>query len=1015
MRALFAIIALIVLSASPARAAEQPLYRPAAAWVRPIPIPPPGPDAGGAAQILLQNVQTAFGEQGDVFFQETAVRIQSAQGLSDWGNVIIPWRPDTETLTIHRLAILRGSQTIDLLAGGKTFTVLRRETNLEMAMLDGTLTATFQPEGLQVGDVLDVAYSRTRRDPALQGRSEDWSYLARPGVVERAYFRLLWPRSKPVRWKAATGLGQPILSQTPQGFELVVDMPRAEAPPPPRGAPRRFANLANLQASDFAGWSDVSALMQPLYAKAATLRPASPLHDWIARIRASSADPKVQAAAALTLVEEQVRYVSLGLSNGGYVPADADATWTRRFGDCKAKTALLLALLDGLGIEAEPALVSTEWGDGLDERLPSLDAFDHVAVRARIGGKVYWLDPTRIGDRDIDSLTRPDFHWMLPVRTAGAALEPLRPDAYAEPHMEERLRLDATAGLDMPAAAHVEHIFRGDEGLAMRRRLEALTRADLDRAVRAYFRQIAPWIEPKATAFARVGADVVLSLDGSAALAWSKDPGSRVVFIDDSNIGLETSFQRDPGPNREAPFAVNYPAYVRRVITVALPNHGAGFLLVNAQAVDKVVAGTQYRRTARLEGGVATIEVTARAVSPEFAYGEADKDAATLRAWTQHAVGIRQNAAMASIDDQAALCLKAGADSVKACQDIINRSPRTSAAAGLAFYGMAQIAFRANDWDKVVGYDTLAIKARSDLAGAYNDRGAAYARQGRYDQALADYDQAIRLQPSTRLFWINRSAAHASLGRLKEEIDDLDHALAMDPKDAGVLVRRAWAFSLERDWDRARADFARAAEIDPQLIDIYLYRARAFDLKGDTDLALEDLGKALELRPKAPEILSLRSDLLQKRGDWALAVSDLDQAVRLDPQNGRLRNDRCWARAQGGLELDLALADCNEAIAIGDAAVRADALESRGLIYVRRSQLDRALTDYEEALNLEPRKASALYMRGLIRRRLGDAAQGDADIARAQALAPQLEGDYARIGIGPDSEPRPQARADAAR
>ena len=56
------------------------------------------------------------------------------------GNLIETWKPDTETLTIHYVTIHRGGQTIDELAGGRKFIVLRRENNLELAMLDGALT-----------------------------------------------------------------------------------------------------------------------------------------------------------------------------------------------------------------------------------------------------------------------------------------------------------------------------------------------------------------------------------------------------------------------------------------------------------------------------------------------------------------------------------------------------------------------------------------------------------------------------------------------------------------------------------------------------------------------------------------------------------------------------------------------------------------------------------------------------------------------------------------------------------
>jgi transglutaminase-like putative cysteine protease len=51
-----------------------------------------------------------------------------------------------------------------------------------------------------------------------------------------------------------------------------------------------------------------------------------------------------RAEAALALVQDRVRYVALAMGAGGYVPADAAETWSRRYGDCKGKTALLLVV-----------------------------------------------------------------------------------------------------------------------------------------------------------------------------------------------------------------------------------------------------------------------------------------------------------------------------------------------------------------------------------------------------------------------------------------------------------------------------------------------------------------------------------------------------------------------------------------------------------------------------------------------------------------------------------------------
>ena len=132
--------------------------RPPGAWVKPHePGKPIGPDTTTPTRILLSDSQIRFDGAAREVYAETLVKIQTSQGLSGVGNLAFAWKPDNDTLTIHKLHIIRGDQVIDLLANGRTFTVLRRENNLEMAMLDGALTAAIQPEGLQVGDILDLA------------------------------------------------------------------------------------------------------------------------------------------------------------------------------------------------------------------------------------------------------------------------------------------------------------------------------------------------------------------------------------------------------------------------------------------------------------------------------------------------------------------------------------------------------------------------------------------------------------------------------------------------------------------------------------------------------------------------------------------------------------------------------------------------------------------------------------------------------------------------------------------
>jgi hypothetical protein len=385
--------------ASVAWADEKPIYGPPAKWVQVADIPaPPTDEQAPSTQLLLDDNQSLHDNTGSAYYNRNVVKVLKPEGLQG-GSRAVTWDPARDKMTIHALAIIRGGQRIDLLKKGEDVLVLRREKNLERAMLDGRMTATIQIKDLQVGDVVDWSYSYEHHDPLIGGRTNDIERMGWSGVAGRYRVRMLWDDGTPLVWKAGAALPEPKLSKAGARNEFLVDVTGAKAPKPPIGAPPRFQRLGFVEATTYRGWDDISQRMAPLYEKAAVL-PADPtLRAEIAAIAAASADPKVRAFKALQLVEDKTRYLFLGMGEGGYKPASVEETWSRKFGDCKAKTVLLLTILRELGIEAEPVVVSTTGGDGLEQRTPSAALFNHVIVRARIGGRNYWLDGTRSGDR----------------------------------------------------------------------------------------------------------------------------------------------------------------------------------------------------------------------------------------------------------------------------------------------------------------------------------------------------------------------------------------------------------------------------------------------------------------------------------------------------------------------------------------------------------------------------------------------------------------------------------------
>ena len=900
------------LCAGLAFAAAQPRYAPPPAWVKPATIPERAAKASDAAvQILLYDRQTRFGTHADEFYVESAFRILTPAGLSAVNQIAPSWDPQTQTLTFHRLVALRGGKTIDLLGGGKKVTVLRREPNLELAMLDGDLTATVQPQGLKVGDVIDFAFTLTLRDPVLRGRSEDLEALPRPGVASYARLRALWPSSKPMRWRATDGLPAPKVTRTGDTTELVVEATNFTAPKPPTGAPARFNDLAELEFTQFGDWAKVSALMAPLYVKAETVGADSPLKLEARKIAAATSDPKARAAAALRLVQDQVRYASIGTNLGGLVPADADVTWRRRFGDCKGKSALLAALLHELGIAAEPALVSTNAGDGLDDRLPML-IFDHVIVRARIGGKVYWLDGARTGDRDLDGIETPAFHWALPVQNSGARLEKLEAKPLSAPAFESVLRLDASAGLDVPAAVHAENIYRGDVAVAWNLGLGAAGKSAAENALRRYWRGRLPWVDIKSAAFAFDDARrrMTLTMDGSGKMDWTGESGARDFQIVDSNLGFEPSFGRDPGPGSDAPFAVAFPTYDEWKVVIALPDKGAGFGLLDAVDVDQTIAAHRYRRTSRIDDGVVTMTASDQTLGPEFPASDADAAAAALRQLNDFDVIVQDGSASA---------------------------PAAQASA------------------------PDAGPTPTDAAG-FDARAAGFLARRDYAHAVADLDQAVRLDPAAGKYVYNRGVAHFEDHQDDLAMADFDRALRLDPKDELALEARG---------------------------QIYLFR-------GQAALANTDFDQAVHLAPGDFKVVERVATALQNAGQFGAAIAIEDRMIAKSA-TAPLYNARCWTRAASGADLQAALSDCDAALRLAPCA--AAILDSRAFVELRLGRLHEAITGYSAALRAAPGHAVSLYGRGVAEIRNGDRQAGESDLAAARALSKRVAAMYARFGV----------------
>lgn len=628
-----------VLFSSGANAANNFSIAPPPIWVLPHPIPAETNNSSSTGtRMLLRDNQASVDANGtSATYWDDATKVLTPDGLIKVANISLSWNPETDILAVHRIRITRGDQMIDVLKT-QQFTILHRETNLERAAIDGRLTASLQISGLRVGDIVEIAASRRHHDPALGTHVEGvWNF--RPTAIETR-FDAHWAKAMPIRWRTMPGLPTPASTSSERETRLSMTIPDLREPLLPKDAPPRFRQVNAIQLSDWKDWTEISTLMTPFYVKASAVLSGSPVSAEAKKIEVITTDPVKRAEAALALVQDQVRYLFVGLNDGGYVPATAEDTWQRRYGDCKGKTVLLLALLRALGIEAQPVLVNaTGFGDAIPRYLPAAGVFNHVLVRATIAGRVYWLDGTRMGDRHLADIQTPAFHWGLPIQSAGAKLVPMMPDPPMRPLGVTTLKLDASAGVDKPVPVHAEFVVRGDGAIGMHRQLDALTPDARDRTLRAVWRKSYDYITPTIVAarFDPATGMETLTLDGVATLDWQDG----ALELANMQLGASVDFTREPGPDADAPFMLAFPYYEETRETIVLPDKGRGFAL-DPLAFDRTIAGLATHREGGLVDGIVNLAVSRKGVAPEFSAKDAPAAQQELRQLSHQHVYLRR-------------------------------------------------------------------------------------------------------------------------------------------------------------------------------------------------------------------------------------------------------------------------------------------------------------------------------------------------------------------------------------
>ena len=244
-----------------------------------------------------------------------------------------------------------------------------------------------------------------------------------------------------------------------------------------------------------------------------------------------------------------------------------------------------------------------------------------------------------------------------------------------------------------------------------------------------------------------------------------------------------------------------------------------------------------------------------------------------------------------------------------------------------------------------------AIEINAKLTWAIASRGDTYRSMGRHRDAVADFTRAIDQSPSLAWAIADRGISWRSMSHYREALNDFNDAISIDPSYAWAIANRGETYRCLRLYEQALSDFDQAIELDADYAWAIASRGKTYLEKGCFEEAVNDFSGALRIDRKLTWVYSARGRAYRAMGRFDDAIADFDRVIQMAP-------DDSWTIGKRGL-LFFKKNWYDEALLDFDRAVDLDSsldwvFYFRGLAHLNRKNYTKALEDFERTLEIDP-------------------------------------------------------------
>lgn len=189
------------------------------------------------------------------------------------------------------------------------------------------------------------------------------------------------------------------------------------------------------------------------------------------------------------------------------------------------------------------------------------------------------------------------------------------------------------------------------------------------------------------------------------------------------------------------------------------------------------------------------------------------------------------------------------------------------------------------EFDEAIAAFEEAIRLDPDYALAHYNLGRARYLQGQMEQAVAAFEEAIQIDPEMAEAYTNLGAVYSAQGKTEEAIAACKTAIRLDPNDDMAHYNLAGSYSDRGQLDEAITAYEEALRINPENADVHYNLAHAYYRQGKLDEAVVAWQKAAELEPDDSMTYNNIGRVYFEQGRFGEAVVELQKAIQIDEEN----------------------------------------------------------------------------------------------------------------------------------